>query len=335
MIRQALTRPIGVRFAGTGVAVPQRQVTNDEIAQLVDTSDEWVSQRTGIKTRRLADDDVTVRDLAREASIAALDDAQIAPSEVDLLILATMTPEMPCPATAARLVDEIGATPAGAMDISVACSGFVYAMNLAESLIQTGAYRTVAVVGAETLSRITDWNDRRTCILFGDGAGAAILTASDDPEQGCVHQTMRSDGSRWQELYVPQRERDVPAEAGRFSGKLNTLQLNGREVYKFAVSTTVQMIEQTLDTTGFSPDDIAMVIPHQSNKRILESVRDKMGLPDEKMCMNIDKYGNTSAASVPIGLREMLDTGRIQPGDLVLFLAIGGGMTWSSSLWRM
>jgi 3-oxoacyl-[acyl-carrier-protein] synthase-3 len=221
------------------------------------------------------------------------------------------------------------------MDISVACSGFVYALNLASSLVETGTYRTIAVVGSETMSRITDWSDRRTCVLFGDGAGAAIVTASDDPEQGCVHQTMRSDGSRWAELYLPQRESDVPAREGRYSGTLNTLQLNGREVYKFAVNTTLAMIDETLEATGLTADDIAMVIPHQSNKRILESAREKMGLAPEKMCINIDKYGNTSAASVPIGLREMKDAGRIHTGDLVLFLAIGGGMTWTSSLWRM
>jgi len=335
MIRAAPSQLAGVRIAGTGVAIPDRQLTNDDLARFVDTNDDWISQRTGIQKRHLAPDEVSVRDLAREATNHALGDAAVDPRDLDLLILATLTPEMPCPSTATRLIDDLGAAPAGAMDISAACSGFVYAMNLAASLIQSAGYRHVAVVGSETMSRIVDWNDRRSCVLFGDGAGAAILSASDDPTQGCVFQTMRSDGSRWAELYLPQRESDLPTEDGRFSGQLNTIQLNGREVYKFAVATTLEMIDQTLDATGIAADDIAMVIPHQSNKRILESARDKMGLPEEKMCINIDRYGNTSAASVPIGLREMSDAGRVNTGDLVLFLAIGGGMTWTSSLWRM
>ncbi|HEX7009767.1 MAG TPA: beta-ketoacyl-ACP synthase III [Phycisphaeraceae bacterium] len=335
MSRRKPQRPAGVRIAGTGAALPPRTLTNDDLAQIVDTSDEWITQRTGIKTRRIADEGVTVRHLAHQALKQALDRAGMPPKQLDMVLLATLTPEMCCPSTAARLVADIGATPAGAVDISAACSGFVYGLNMAAGLIESGQYRTVAVVGAETLSRITDWTDRRTCVLFGDGAGAAILTASDDPEQGCLHQVMRSDGSLWAELYVPRSQEHLPQNNGAFTGKFNTLQMNGREVYKFAVTTTQAIIDETLAAADVRPDDLAMIIPHQSNKRILESARQRLGLPPEKMWINIDRYGNTSAASVPLCLHELVEADRIKTGDLVLFLAIGGGMTWTTSLWRL
>ena len=336
MTRRNRARPAGVALRGTGMAVPARTLTNDDLAQIVETSDEWISQRTGIKTRRIVDDASTgVRDLARQATRHALDDAGLAPTDLDLVILATLTPEMACPSTAARLVHDLGAQPAGAMDLSAACSGFVYALNLASSLIETGQYQRIAVVGAETLSKVTDWTDRRTCVLFGDGAGAAILSASDDENQGCLFQTMRSDGSLWKELYLPQDESNLPDERNGFTGNFNTLQMNGREVYKFAVQTTMNLMHEAIDASGLEPNDLSMVIPHQSNIRILQSARDKLNLPEEKLYINIDRYGNTSAASVPICLAELTDQGRIQEGDYVLFLAIGGGMTWTSSLWRI
>ncbi|MEM6459521.1 MAG: beta-ketoacyl-ACP synthase III [Planctomycetota bacterium] len=325
---------IGVAVAGTGVCLPPRVLTNDDLAGMVETNDAWITQRTGIKTRRVVDPPTTVRDLARDALKAALDDAGLEPSTLDLVILATITPETVCPNTAARVVAELGASPAGAMDLSAACSGFVYALNVASSLIESGSYRTVGVVGAETLSQIVDYTDRRTCILFGDGAGAAVLTADDDPRRGCLHQTMRSDGNLWGELYVPRDESQLP-EHHQFTGAYHTLQMNGREVYKFAVTTTQQMMAETLDAAGVTPNQLTLVVSHQSNKRILESARDRFGLPEDKLYINIDRFGNTSAASAPICLHEAYEQGRIKPGDLVLFCAIGGGMTWTTSLWRM
>lgn len=328
-------QPRGVAIAGTGMAVPPRILTNDDLEKIVETSDEWITKRTGIKTRRIVDPGTTARDLAREALTHALSRAAVEAGDLDLILLATLLPDMACPSSAAQIAHEIGATPAGAMDLSAACSGFVYGLNLASSLIETGRYRTVAVVGAETLTAVTDWSDRRTCILFGDGAGAVILTATDDPEQGCLAQSMHSDGSRWPDLYLPRTEHHLPDSHDGFSGNFNTIQMNGREVFKFAVSTTQRMIDEVLTEAGIGPDDLTMIIPHQSNKRILDATRQRLGLPAAKLYINIDRYGNTSAASVAICLHELTASGRIKGGDLVLFIAVGGGMTWSSSLWRL
>ncbi|QDU71102.1 beta-ketoacyl-ACP synthase III [Mucisphaera calidilacus] len=326
----------GVRLAGTGLAVPDRVLTNQDLSRIVDTNDEWITQRTGIQQRRIAAGDQTVVDLGADAMREALDQAKIEPDQLDLVILATMTPEMACPSSAAQLVSRLGAVPAGAMDLSAACSGFVYALNLAAGLIQSGHASNIGVVGAETLSRVVDFTDRRTCVLFGDGAGAAVVTADDNPERGCLYQTMRSDGDRWRELYLPRHEGHIPVDGaeGVFSGNFNTIQMNGREIFKFAVTTTQAVIDETLEKSGVTSDELAMVIPHQSNLRILEAARTRLKLPPEKFCINIDRYGNTSAASVPIALHEQRTEGRIADNDYVLFLAIGGGLTWTTSLWR-
>lgn len=326
---------VGVRLAGVGTALPDRVLTNDDLAALVDTNDAWITQRTGIKTRHIAGNDATTCSLAVDALRAALDDAGMQPGELDMVLLATMTAEMSCPSTAARVVHEIGATPAGAMDIAAACSGFVYGLNHAETLIRSGHYKTVAVIGSETLSKLVNYEDRGTCILFGDGAGAAILTADQDASRGCLAQTMRSDGSLWGELYVPRTADDLPDEHAGFTGRFNTLQMNGQEVFKFAVTTTHAIIEETLAKAGVTSTDLAAVIPHQSNRRILELVKKRMDLPDGKMVINIDKYGNTSAASVPLCLNDKRVAGELNEGDLVLFVAIGGGMCWTTSLWKL
>ncbi|MEM8737521.1 MAG: beta-ketoacyl-ACP synthase III [Planctomycetota bacterium] len=334
MNQTGMRRPAGVAVVGTGVALPEKVLSNYDLAQMVDTNDEWITQRTGIKTRHVVQGDTTVQHLACDALTQALTRAELAPTDLDLVILATITPEMVCPSTAARVVADLGAAPAGAMDLSAACSGFVYALNVAESLIAAGRYRTVGVVGAETLSKIVDYTDRRTCILFGDGAGAAVLSAVDDDNRGCLHQSMHSDGSLWGELYVPEKPEHLP-EVNSFTGAYHTLQMNGREVYKFAVTTTQKMMAQALDAAGIKPEHLALVISHQSNKRILESARDRFGLPEDKLYINIDRLGNTSAASAAICLHEAYEQRKIKEGDLVLFCAIGGGMTWTTSLWRM
>ncbi|MFN3167378.1 MAG: beta-ketoacyl-ACP synthase III [Phycisphaeraceae bacterium] len=332
---QADAARVGVRLAGVGTALPERVLTNADLAALVDTSDEWIAQRTGIRTRHIAENGTTTRSLAADALRAALDDAQMGPRDLDMVLLATMTPEMSCPSTAARVVHEVGAAPAGAMDLAAACSGFVYGLNHADALVRTGHYKAVAVIGSETLSKVTNYEDRRTCILFGDAAGAAILTADPDPGRGCLAQTMRSDGSLWGELYVPRTPGDLPDEHEGFTGRFNTLQMNGQEVFKFAVTTTQAIIDETLEKAGVTPADLAAVIPHQSNRRILELVKKRMDLPDGKLVINIEKYGNTSAASVPLCLHEKRVAGELNEGDLVLFVAIGGGMCWTTSLWKL
>lgn len=329
------TGSIGVRLAGTGMAVPPRMLTNADLTKIVDTTDEWITQRTGIKTRHIVDPGMGVRTLAVEAVGNALKNANIPASKLDMLICATTTPEMPFPATGVRVVAELGAAPAGAMDISVACSGFVYGLNFAAGLIRSGQARTVAVVGSETLTKITNWKDRQTCVLFGDGAGAAILTADSDPQRGNLHSVMGSDGTNWKHLYCPRNQEDIPSDDSIFTGQFNTLQMNGREVFKFAVTTIQRSIDQVLSEAGVQPSQLAMVIPHQSNLRIIESARERMGLPPEKMHVNIDRYGNTSAASVGICLHEVVSAGKVKQGDLVMFIALGGGFTWTASLWKL
>ncbi len=330
-------RFIGIELAGTGMAVPANVVTNNDLAKTVDTNDEWIAQRTGIRQRHVSEAGTSVLSLSREAMTQALGNAKMQATDLDMLILATLTPEMVTPSTAARVVSDIGATPAGAVDISAACSGFVYGANMAASLIATGFYRSVAVVGCETLSKITNWTDRSTCVLFGDGAGAAIFRATPDTTRGCLYQNMGSDGGRWHELYCPRTEADLPANGhgAPFNGQYNTLHMNGREIYKFAVSTLLKSIEAALAHCNLKPADLAMVIPHQSNARIIESAREKLGLGEDRMYVNIDRYGNTSAASVPICLHELVAAGRVKASDHVLFVALGGGLTWATSLWRL
>lgn len=326
---------IGVRISGTGMALPPRVLTNADLARRIDSSDEWIRQRTGIRERRIADGDVTVRQLAGDALAGALEQASIPARELDLVFCATLTPEMCCPATSVRMAAELGATEAGAMDISAACSGFVYGLNLAASMIETGRARHVGVVGVEMLSRITDWDDRRTCILFGDGAGAAVLSADDDPQRGCLYQQMGADGSQWDLIYCPRSPDDLPADSNGFNGKFNTLQMKGREVYRFAVARLQKCIDEALAACDKRPEDLAMVVAHQSNQRILESARQRLGLPESRFYINIDRFGNTSAASVALCLHELRAADRVGPGDLVLFVGIGGGLTWASSLWQL
>ncbi|MEX2386411.1 MAG: beta-ketoacyl-ACP synthase III, partial [Phycisphaeraceae bacterium] len=312
MNRRQPARPAGVRLAGTGMAVPPRRLTNDDLAQLVDTNDAWITQRTGIKSRHLVANGQKTSDLAAAAIKQAMENAGLAPADLDLVICATMTPDMICPATAAQVVAKLDAIPCGAFDLNIACTGLVAAINTAHNFVVSGACRHVAVVGAEVLSGIVDWDDRRTCVLFGDGAGAVVLSASDDPQQGCLYQMLGSDGERGNSLYVPRQEQDIPpGEEAGFSGKLNTLQMNGKAVYKFAVTTLADCVAKALETTGLTADDIKMVIPHQSNIRMLQSAWKRLGFDDSKVYINIDRFGNTSAASVGICLHELMEQGTL------------------------
>lgn len=328
---------VGVRIAGTGHCVPSRVLTNADLARTIDTSDEWIVQRTGIHERRICvpAKGESVRTLAVSALRNALADARLDASELDLVILGSVSGESRVPAVACRIASEIGAENAGAMDIVAACSGFVYGLNIAHDLIRGGSYRNVGVIGCDVMSSIIDPLDRRTVILFGDAAGAAVLRATDDVTRGVIAQAMRADGSRWHDLYLPTLDRDLPPGASWQEGPPGCLRMNGREVYKFAVKTFSTLIDETLEKAGMTADDVDMFVAHQSNARILESARERFGIPEEKMYVNIDRYGNSSAGSVPLCLSELRAAGRIHDGDIIMFVAFGAGLTWASSLWRV
>ncbi len=328
---------IGVQIAGTGHAVPERRLTNADLERILDTSDEWIVQRTGIHERRVCDParGESVRTLSVSALRAALADARLEPDALDLVILGSVSGETRVPAVACRIAAEIGAGNAGAMDLIAACSGFVYGLNIAHELIRGGSYRNIAVIGCDAMSTIVDPTDRRTAILFGDAAGAAILRPTDDTSKGVIAQCMHADGSHWEDLYLPYRDADLPPGATWDDAPPGCLRMNGREVYKFAVKTFSALIAETLEKAGLDASDIDMYIAHQSNARILESARERFGVPEDKIYINIDRYGNSSAGSVPLCLSELRRDGRIAEGSLILFVAFGAGLTWASSLWRV
>jgi len=326
-----------VRIAGSGRAIPEGRLTNADFERMVDTSDEWIVQRTGIRERRKCDitKGESATPLCIEALTRALADARMAPSELDLVMLGTVTGEMLCPSTACRVAAGAGAVGAGAFDIAAACCGFVYGLNIAHDLIRSGAHRNVAVIGCDIMSEVMDYTNRNVCVLFGDAAGAAILRATDDASRGIIASCMHADGSGWKDLYLPRRERDLAPDTDPATFKPNKLVMNGREVYKFAVGTFPDVIASTLARAGLTADDIDMFVCHQSNARMLESARERLGIPTEKLYINIDRYGNCSAGSVPVCLDELRKAGKCREGDLVMFVAFGGGLTWSSSLWRL
>lgn len=325
----------GVRIAGTGSYTPSGVLTNEDFSKMVDTSDEWITQRTGIKRRHICDPSTESSfTMARTALGRAVDDSGIDPSTLDLVIVGTVTPVMSCPSTAARLTAEIGATPAAAFDVAAACCGFLYSLNLADSLIRVGRADRVAIVGVDHMSSILDYDDRSCSILFGDAAGSAVLEATDDTSQGSIYQTMHADGRGWESLYIPRKPEDVVEGDESESKKLGCLRMNGREVYKFAVTKFQRSIKNALQATNLEPEDIGSYICHQSNARIIESAVDKLGLPSERVYINIDEYGNTSAGSVGLCLDEMRRKEILDQSKPTLLVAFGGGMTWASSVWK-
>lgn len=327
----------GVRIAGVGSCVPDRVVTNADLEKIFDTSDEWIRQRTGIRERRLVEPDggQTVRTLAREALRRALDMAGMAPTELEMIILGSVSAETRVPGVSCRIAADLGAVGAGAFDLIAGCSGFVYSLNIGHDLVRSGAYNAVGVIGCDVMSEIMDVTDRSTAILFGDAAGAAVLRATDDPTKGLIAQSMHSDGARWKDLYIAHSERDLPEGQTFETVKPDVLQMNGREIYKFAVKTFGDLIHETLEKAGVQASDVAQFICHQSNARILESARERFGIPHEKLYVNIDRFGNSSAGSVPLCLDQLWRAGRIHEGDIVLLVAFGAGLTWASSLWRI
>ncbi len=332
-------RSLGVELIGTGRYVPEKVLTNTDLEKMMDTSDEWIVQRTGIRTRHIIDrdKDESTYSMAVGALKDAMADAKIAPDELDLVLLATMTPEMPCPPSSSRVVEGVGAKNAGGIDISGACCGFVYSMNLADAMVRTGQYRTVAVVGSDMLSTLVEYSTRgrSTAIIFGDAAGAAIVRASDNPKLGVIAQSIQCDGSGWKEIYVPRHAVDFPEGTEPDATHHGLVQMHGSSVFKFAVGTFPKLIEQTLEKAGLEAKDVGMYVCHQSNARILQAARERFGLTEDKLYVNIDRYGNTTAASIPLCLDELRDAGRVTPGMKVMFVGFGGGLTWGSSLWQL
>ncbi len=324
-------------LSGTGHFVPLKRLTNEDLATMVDTNDEWITQRTGIKERRIAGENESTATLAVHAATRAMDAAGIEPRDLDLIICATITPEMVTPATACFLAASMGLTSTPAFDLSAACSGFVYALDTATAMIECGRYKTVLVVGAETISRITDYKDRGSCILFGDGAGAAVLTRGphEGPkDRGVLFTSLHADGAGWEFIYCMPGSRHPLTHEALQAGQ-QFIKLRGREVFKFAVTRFVEMAQQAMKETGLGPDDIKLVVPHQSNARIIEAAMDKLNIPMSKARINIQNYGNTSAASIPIALDEAVRDGSLQKGDVAMMIGIGGGLTWSCAMVRL
>ncbi|CAI8029282.1 3-oxoacyl-[acyl-carrier-protein] synthase 3 [Geodia barretti] len=294
---------------------------------MVDTSDEWIRQRTGISERRIAEDDVATSDLCIHAARWAIKNAHIDPLDIEMILVATVTPDRFFPSTACYVQKGIGAKNAAAMDISAACAGFLYGLDLADGLIRSGRYNTILVVGGEIFNKIVDWNDRNTCVLFGDGAGAAVVQATDE-SKGILASYIGSDGD-----YADVDLLGIPAEA--IDQKLDKIQMNGREVFKLGVRLMPEAAQRVLRQANVSVEDIDLLIPHQANLRIIEAVGDRLGMPREKVYINVDKYGNTSAATVIIALDEAIREGRAKPGDLLLLVTFGAGLTWGSTLLRL
>jgi len=326
--------PCGVRILGAGSAVPDNILGNEELAERFDVDVDWIEQRTGIVERRYCNDDEGTFELQVRALEKALENSGLKGSDLSLIICASVTSEMTCPSNACRVAHEVSAAPAGAFDIVAACSGFVYAMNLADSLIRSGTQHTIAVVGCDAMSKLTDYNDRGTSILFGDAAGAVILQRCDDPEIGCFYQTMSADGECWPALYIPSCEEEV-VEGDTSTTSLGNLRMKGKEVYKFAVTKFQELAETLLEDTGLTPDDVSQFICHQSNMRIIESAQNKLGLPEDKVYKNISHFGNSSAGAAALCFDQLWQAGKINRGDTIVLLAFGGGLTWASSAWRI
>jgi len=324
--------PYRAVITGYGSFIPEKRLANEELAKMVDTSDEWITTRTGIKARHITSDSESTAFLATEAAKRALAEAKLDVSEVELIIVATITPEMVFPSTASFVQRSLQAKKAWVFDLAAACSGFVYGLSIVQQFIESGRIKNALVIGAETLSKITNWTDRTSCILFGDGAGAVVLERSEDGRRGIMYSNMYSDGDCWEALNCQAYGSRHPSNQKLADPKKIYMEIQGREVYQQAVRRIVEAVTECMNHCGLSMDDIAMVISHQMNARIIESATKRLKIPEEKAFLNIAEYGNTSAASVPIAFNECARSGRIKHGDIIIFVAFGAGLTWGANV---
>jgi 3-oxoacyl-[acyl-carrier-protein] synthase-3 len=321
-------------IVGTGSYAPAKVVTNAELEKLVDTSDQWIQERTGIKERHVAGPEEASSDLALQAARKALEMAGLAATDVELIVVGTITPDYPFPSAAAVIQGKLGNKKAFAFDVSAACAGSLYALSVADRFVASGSVKNALVIGVDTLTRITNWKDRNTCILFGDGAGAMVLTPTDDPRRGICTTRLHTDGSLVNILLQPGGGSKDPISAEMVAAGRQFVTMNGREVYKVAVRSLVDSCNEVLAAEGLGNSDVTHVIAHQANKRILDATLERLQIPASKCWMNLEKYGNTSAASVPMTLDEANRAGWFKPGDVILTMAIGGGMAWGASVIR-
>ena len=322
-----------VSITGIGSFLPEKVLSNADLEKMVDTSDEWITKRTGIKERRIVVDGIASSDLAVNASLKALEDANLSPSELDLIITSTVTPDHLFPSTSCYVQKKIGAVNAGAFDILAACAGFIYALSIAKGFISSGAMNNILVIGSECLSKITDYTDRTSCVLFGDGAGAAVVQKSNDDSEifPCI---LGADGSLSDILILPAGGSKIPTSQETLDKRLHYMKIKGKEVFKVATNRLISLAKETVDKCNLKIEDIDLFVSHQSNLRIIKMAMGKLGVPMNKVYVNIDRYGNTSSASVPIAIDEARRDGRLKKGDLVLLTALGGGLTWSSTILR-
>jgi 3-oxoacyl-[acyl-carrier-protein] synthase-3 len=321
------------RVKGTGSAFPEKILTNFDLEKIVDTTDEWITTRTGIKERRIAVEGEFTSTFATRAAERALAMAGVSPKEIDLIVLASVTPDFPFPATACIVQNNLGAVNAAAFDICAACSGFIYALAVVDNFMKSGSVKKALVIGAEVLSRIVDWTDRNTCVLFGDGSGAVVLEASEG-DRGILSTHIHSDGSYWELLNQPACGNRNPASQRVLDEKLAFLRMQGNDVFKLAVRAMEEAAQEALTANNLKTTDINLFIPHQANRRIIDSIGKRLKLSDEQVYVNLERYGNTSAASIPIALDEANRAGRIKDNDVLVFDAFGGGLTWAATLLR-
>ena len=322
-------------LAGTGYYLPAKRLTNQDLIKLIDTTDEWIVTRTGIRERRVVSDGETTASMAVAAARDALAQANIKATDLDAIILATVTPDVRLPATSCLVQAELGAGHCAAFDIVAACSGFVYGTVLVDRLIRGGQYRNVLLIGSESLSRITDYTDRGSCILFGDGAGAAVFSRCDDASRGVLYHKLAADGTGWEFIHIPAGGTRQPASEQTLKDRQHFMKMRGRDVYKFAVTRMQDLIRDAMEKCNLTAEQVKLIIPHQVNQRIIDSAVEKLNFPPDKVYVNIDRFGNTSAASVPIALHEARLRGQVSPGDTIILVAFGAGLTWASAVIKL